>query len=114
MSKVFKFNRNTSLLEINIEDEIYTIDFDKAPKFSPKLIEIGTEMGKIKVEDKKSIDAFIKSSNIAINLLFGKGSFEKIFKDIPKSPENIIQLLNYILDEVNIFNEERFTNKYNV
>lgn len=111
MSNVFKFKKDISKLEVNIEDKIYIIDFSTNPNLSSELVKFGEEIGKIKNDD---VESFIAKSKEVIELLLGEGAFDEIFEGVTLAPEYILQLFEYLLTEINEFNKERFKYKYDV
>lgn len=91
----FKFD-DKNILKLDIAGEEFTLNINQ------ELINKVKEVPEI---DSNDLDSTIEGLSNHIESFLGEGSCERIFKGRVKNPLDYIDVLNYIIDEFNKFNE---------
>lgn len=111
MSKTFKFQDHS--LKLNIQGIDYKITFggvEDTKKFK-KLEELSKEFNNVKDGE---LDKFLNLSKKAVDGIIKDGAFDEIFRDREPNWIDVIQLLQFLSEEVIAHRNTYINNKYNI
>lgn len=95
MSNKFNFDRSNSIKVLEIEGKEYTLNLDELYDEKDQKYKKVEALGKSLIEFPTG-ENVLKSGTEIIDLLLGEGSTEEIFKDMPKVPVYIVQVVEFI------------------
>ena len=111
MSRKFEFRSHNLDLEINGAE--FNVDMGKTKEFK-KLIGLGDEIASLGKKGDVDDDALNAKFIDAINVVLGENATDKIFRDREINVWDLLDVLNFLLEEVEAYRSTSIAQKYNI